>query len=85
MALSMAAGRLYGRPPDESEHVMQATLEKLTPEEDGILRRLHCLERLGAQLAPPMRTLKDEIRRRDRRLEIREPEDRGVITPIWIT
>jgi hypothetical protein len=32
-----------------------------------------------------MRQLKDEIRRRDRRLEIRDPEDRGVITPLWIT
>jgi len=64
---------------------MQATLEKLTPEEDGILRRLHCLERLGAELAPAMRELKDDIRRRDRRIEIRDPEDRGVISTIWIT
>jgi hypothetical protein len=62
-----------------------ATLERLSPEEDGILRRLHCLEGLGAQLSPQMRQLKDEIRRRDRRTEIRDPEDRGVITPIWIT
>ncbi|MCW2680280.1 MAG: hypothetical protein JWM62_1681 [Frankiales bacterium] len=64
---------------------MQATLEKLTPEEDGILRRLHCLERLGAELAPAMRELKDDIRRRDRRIDIRDPEDRGVIESIWIT
>ncbi len=64
---------------------MQATLERLTPEEDGILRRLHCLERLGAQLSPAMRELKDDIRRRDRRIDIRDPEDRGVIAPIWIT
>lgn len=64
---------------------MQAVLERLTPEEDGILRRLHCLERLGAELAPQMRQLKDDIRRRDRRLEIRDPDDRAVIAPIWIT
>ena len=64
---------------------MHAVLERLTPEEDGVLRRLHCLEQLGAELAPQMRQLKDEIRRRDRRLEIRVPEDRGVITPLWIT
>ena len=64
---------------------MQATLERLTPEEDGILRRLHCLERLGAELSPQMRQLKDEIRRRDRRLEIREPDDRGVVETLWIT
>ncbi len=64
---------------------MQATLERLTPDEDGILRRLHCLERLGAQLSPQMCQLKDDIRKRDRRAEIREPEDSGVIAPIWIT
>lgn len=64
---------------------MPAVLERPTSEEDGILRRLHCLELLGAELSPQMRELKDEIRRRDRRLEIRDPEDRGVITPLWIT
>ena len=64
---------------------MQATLERLTAEEDGILRRLHCLERLGAELSPQMRQLKDEIRRRDRRLEIREPDDRAVVETLWIT
>jgi hypothetical protein len=62
-----------------------STLERLTPEEDGILRRLHCLERLGAQLSPAMRELKDEIRERDQRLDVRDPEDVGVISPLWIT
>ena len=64
---------------------MQSVLARLTPEEDGILRRLHCLEQLGAQLSPQMRLLKDDIRARDRRVEIRDPEDHGVITPLWIT
>ena len=64
---------------------MQTVLERLTPEEDGLLRRLHCLEQLGAQLAPQMRRLKDEIRARDRRAVIRDPEDAGVIEPLWIT
>ena len=64
---------------------MPTVLERLTPEEDGLLRRLHCLEQLGAELAPAMRELKDSIRQRDRRLVIRDPEDRGVITPLWIT
>ncbi len=64
---------------------MPAVLERLTPEEDGILRRLHCLERLGAKLSPQMRELKAEIRKRDRRLEIRDPGDNAVISPIWIT
>ena len=64
---------------------MQSVLARLTPEEDGILRRLHCLEQLGAELAPQMRRLKDDIRARDRRAEIREPEDLGVVTTLWIT
>lgn len=64
---------------------MLAVLERLTPEEDAQLRRLHCLEQLGAQLAPQMRQLKDEIRARDRRELIRDPEDLGVIEPLWIT
>lgn len=64
---------------------MQAVLERLSPEEDGILRRLHCLEQLGAQLAPQMSQLKDEIRKRDRRLDIRDPDDREVVEALWIT
>ena len=64
---------------------MQAVLERLSPEEDGILRRLHCLEQLGAQLSPQMRQLKDEIRKRDRRLDIRDPDDREVVEALWIT
>lgn len=64
---------------------MQTVLTRVTPEEDGILRRLHCLEQLGAQLSPQMRILKDEIRARDLRRVIREPDDRAVISPIWIT
>ena len=64
---------------------MSAVLERLTPEEDGTLRRLHCLERLGAELAPHLKELMDEIRRRDRRLEIRDPDDRAVVEPLRIT
>lgn len=64
---------------------MSTVLTRLTPEEDGLLRRLHCLERLGAQLSPQMRILKAEIRARDQRQTIREPDDSQVITPIWIT
>ena len=64
---------------------MQTVLERLTPEEDGILRRLHCLEQLGVTLSVPMQRLKSEIRARDRRTEIREPEEHDVIRTIWIT
>ena len=64
---------------------MSAVLERLTPEEDGILRRLHYMEQLGAELSPQMKRLKDEIRARDRRQEIREPDDLAVIETLWIT
>ena len=62
-----------------------SVLHRVTPQEDGILRRLHCLEQLGAQLSPQMKKLKDEIRARDRRIEIRLPDDDTVIQPLWIT
>ena len=63
---------------------MQLTLERLTPAEDGQLRRLHCMEQLGARLAPAMAQLRDDLRRRDRRLLVREPQDRGVVRAIRI-
>jgi hypothetical protein len=64
---------------------MSTVLTRLDPQEDGLLRRLHCLEQLGAQLAPPLRVLKAELRARDQRRIIREPADHDVISPIWIT
>jgi hypothetical protein len=64
---------------------MSTVLTRLTPEEDGLLRRLHCLEQLGARLSPQMRILKAELRSRDQRRAIRDPADSDVITPIWIT
>lgn len=64
---------------------MHTVLERVTPEEDGILRRLHCLEQLGVTLSEPMQRLKSEIRARDRRIEIREPQEHDVIRTLWIT
>ena len=64
---------------------MQAVLERLTPEEDATLRRLHLMEQLGAQLSPQMKQLKHEIRARDRRIDIREPNDLAVVEQLWIT
>lgn len=58
-------------------------LRRLTPDEDATLRRLSHLERLGAELAPPMRVLRDEIRSRDLRREIRLPDHRQVVRPVW--
>jgi hypothetical protein len=50
------------------------TDRRLTPAEDGILRRLFFFEKGGARLAPPMSELKDELRARDQRIDVREPE-----------
>jgi hypothetical protein len=49
------------------------TGERLSPDEDAELRRLHWFETLGCELSRAMRTLKDGFRSRDRRKEIREP------------
>lgn len=62
---------------DEAE--VHVVLDRLTPEEDGTLRRLHSLERLDVELSPHMKELKEEIRRRDRRTEIREAEVHAVV------
>jgi hypothetical protein len=48
--------------------------DRLTPFEDGQLRRLFFFESTGALLSPPMRILKAELRARDRRTVVREPE-----------
>jgi hypothetical protein len=48
--------------------------ERLSPYEDGILRRLFFFENNGATLAPPMRVLKAELRARDQRQAVRDPE-----------
>lgn len=50
----------------------------VSPEEDALLRRLAQFEQLGATLAPTMTLLKNEIRARDRRAEIRAPGERWV-------
>ena len=47
--------------------------ERLSPEEDGALRRLHWFEQLGCDLSSAVRTLKEGLLGRDRRTEIREP------------
>ena len=49
--------------------------DKLTPDEDATLRRLHWFERFGAELSPGMRVVKAGIRSRDKRGVIREPVD----------
>jgi hypothetical protein len=56
---------------------------RLTPEEDGLLRRLFFFERAGATLAPPLRVLKVELRARDQRHTVREPEAAVTRVPIY--
>lgn len=48
--------------------------QRLTPFEDGLLRRLFYFESAGAALAPPLRMLQAELRARDQRLTVRQPE-----------
>lgn len=50
------------------------TATALSPEEDATLRRLVFFEGVGISLAAPLRLLRTELRARDRRLEVREPE-----------
>lgn len=54
----------------------------LTPEEDGVLRRLHFFETQGISLAEPMQELKADLRARDKRSEIREPVLARILWPV---
>jgi len=47
--------------------------QRLTPEEDDLLRRLHWFETAGCELSEDQRVLKASLRIRDRRTEIRMP------------
>ena len=49
----------------------------LTPEEDAELRRLAALADFGA-LTPALAEVYDELRARDRRKSVREPEDLAI-------
>jgi hypothetical protein len=55
----------------------------LTPDEDGLLRRLFFFEASGATLAPPLRVLKAELRARDQRRTVREPDAAITRVPIY--
>ncbi|MDX6286078.1 MAG: hypothetical protein QOG53_1563 [Frankiales bacterium] len=52
---------------------MDDTGERLSPDEDAALRRLHWFEQLGCDLSGALRTLKDGFRGRDRRAYVRDP------------
>lgn len=52
--------------------------DKLTPEEDATLRRLHWFERFGVELAPSLSVVKSTIRSRDKRSTIRDPGDTAI-------
>lgn len=56
--------------------------DKLTPDEDAVLRRLHWFEQFGVELAPRADELKESIRARDKRAEIREPPDVVAAEPV---
>jgi hypothetical protein len=56
---------------------------RLTPFEDGLLRRLFFFETSGATLSPPMRVLKAELRARDQRSTVRDPEVAVTRVPVY--
>jgi hypothetical protein len=47
--------------------------ERLSPDEDAALRRLHWFETLGCELSNALHNLKNSFRSRDRRTVIRDP------------
>jgi hypothetical protein len=55
--------------------------DKLTPEEDAILRRLHWFEQMGIELSPERQALLTSIRARDKRSDVREPEEEVTTEP----
>lgn len=57
-----------------SDMHIDLTDRRLSAFEDGLLRRLCFFEMSGATLAPPMRVLKAELRTRDQRAVVRDPE-----------
>ncbi len=66
-------------PVDKRDPAVQG--ERLTPEEDEILRRLHYFEQSGIALSVPMQRLKSELLSRDLRAAVREPVVEAVLSP----
>ncbi|HVE74593.1 MAG TPA: hypothetical protein VNA30_05820 [Mycobacteriales bacterium] len=56
--------------------------EKLTPEEDAELRRLTFFAESGWELAPAIDQDRAEIRARDKRAVVREPDDEVVVESV---
>lgn len=54
---------------------------RLSPDEDGMLRRLVFFETSGATLAPPLQVLKGELRARDQRRTVRDPVSAVIRVP----
>lgn len=55
--------------------VSEPSWPSVTPDEDEAMRRLHFFEKMGAELSPDVKDLKEDIRARDRRDDIRDPSD----------
>lgn len=56
---------------------------RLSSHEDGLLRRLFFFETAGATLAPPLRVLKAELRSRDQRTSVRDPDMSVTRVPVY--
>jgi hypothetical protein len=64
-----------------SSHDPAGAAERLTPEEDAVLRRLQYFQDTGVTLALPMQALKAELRERDQRSEVRAPDVPRILWP----
>ena len=75
--MGLIVGHMSGMTIDLTEQ------PRLTPDEDGMLRRLFFFEASGATLAPPLRVLKAELRARDQRSTVRDPDFAVTRVPIY--
>lgn len=66
-----------------ADMTIDLTDRRLTPFEDGLLRRLFFFETAGATLAAPMRVLKAELRARDQRATVRDPQVSVTRVPVY--
>ena len=62
---------------------MNVVAQRLTPDEDHTLRRLHYFESWGTTLSDGNQLRKQEIRARDLRHAIRPPVDNGLDFAAW--
>ena len=63
---------------------MEIDLTQVTADEDAVLRRLTYFEKAGAVLSPELQRVRQRIRSRDQRHEVRPPFDFVTAQPSWV-